>query len=626
MRTVILHYHIPKNGGATVIEILGRSFWEKFSTFDHPDSDAQVTPRDLFSLLQGNSGVNAVSSHQIFYPVPQAPEFLFFDICFLRDPLDRIRSNYDYFRLKPVGGHAISELANQLTLGQFTRRLVEEMPWTLNDVQVNLLANGQVNDPPRGIEDLDAATARMLETSFLGVVDRFNESLVAGQYGLSLLFPTLNCVQAPVNDSAKKGSTLAERTEQLREACGDDVYAELLRLNAMDFELLRRARAEVRRRFERVPDGEERLRRLREGVSKLVARGENVDESKAASHAILQPTAVAGRKAQSTPPITPAPGVLTRWMRRLRFAMNLGMMRPRSAFRQLFDADYYRQAYPDVASSGVNPFWHFVVRGAFEGRNPHPLFDTSFYLSQCPQTPSVNALCDYLRHGDAKGRRPHPLFDPEYYMRHSPDVRQLRMNSLFHYVLHGAAEGRKPHPLFQPDYYRTVCAAAGNGGNPLVHFVESEAAECCNPHPLFDCASYLRAHPEASGNPLVHYLTRPPVAHGPCEDSLGTFDTARFTFQEVDVLIVFPDSGFDVCPESKQHRLYTTLQACVSRDGFSGEIALVWQRASGEKKLLCAPQQRPFFECVRYDQLAAQINGKLAIRDNAKADTTHRSW
>ena len=245
MRTVILHYHIPKNGGATVIEILARSFWEAFSTFDHPDSDAQVTPRDLFSFLKCNSRLNAVSSHQIFYPVPRAPGFLFFDICLLRDPIDRIRSNYDYFRVKPLEGHPISELANQLTPGQFTRRLVGEMPWAVNDVQVNLLANGQVHDPPRGIEDLDAATARMLETSFLGVVDRFDESLVAGQYGLSLLFPTLNCVQAPVNDSAKKGSTLAERTEELRTACGDDVYAELVRLNSMDFELLRRARAEV---------------------------------------------------------------------------------------------------------------------------------------------------------------------------------------------------------------------------------------------------------------------------------------------------------------------------------------------------------------------------------------------
>jgi hypothetical protein len=618
MRPVILHYHIPKNGGATVIEILARSFLEAFAAFDHPDSDAEVTHGDLFSLLECNPRVNAVSSHQIFYPVPKAPGFLFFDICLLRDPIDRIRSNYDYFRVKPIRGHSISELANRLTLGQFTRRLVEEMPWTIHDVQVNLLANGQVNDPPRGIEDLDAATSRMLETSFLGVVDCFDESLVAGQYEFSGLFPTLNCVQAPVNDSARKGSTLAERTEELRRACDDDVYAELLRLNAMDFELLRRARAEVRCRFERVPDREERLRRLKEGVSILLARGENVNEPKAGSQPVSQPRKDP-RKAQWTPPGTPAPGVLTRLMRRLRFVMNFQMMRPRSAFRQLFDADYYREAYPDVAASGVNPFWHFVVQGAFEGRNPHPLVDTSFYLSQCPQARGVNALCDYVQQGDAKGRRPHPLFDNEYYIRSSPDVRQVRMNSLVHYLLHGAAEGRKPHPLFQPDYYLTVCADARNGGNPLLHFVKSEGDECCNPHPLFDCKSYRRAHPEANGNPLAHYLKRPPDAHGPREGSLGTFDTARFAIQGVDVLVVFPGSGFDACPEPKQHRTYNTIQACAARDGFSGEIALVWQDASGGKKLFCAPQQRPFFECVRYDQLAAQINGNLVIQDDAKA-------
>ena len=567
--------------------------------------------------------MNAVSSHQIFYPVPKAPGFLFFDICLLRDPMDRLRSNYDYFRVKPVRGHSISDLANQLTLGQFARRLVEEMPWTVNDVQVNLLANGQVNDQPRG-EDLDKATARMLETCFLGVVDCFDESLVAGQYGLSVLFPSLNCVQAPVNDSAKKGSTLAERTEQLKEACDDDVYAELLRLNSMDFELLRRARAEVRRRFERVPDGEERLRRLREGVSVLLARGEDVNASTAATQPVRPPRNVAGRKAKWTPAGTPAPGVVTRLMRRLRFAMDLGMMRPGSAFRRLFDADYYREAYPDVAASGVNPLWHYVVRGVYEGRNPHPLFDTNFYLSQCPRMPGVNALSDYLQHGDAKGRRPHPLFDAEYYMLCSPDVRQARMNSLLHYVLHGAAEGRKPDPLFEPDYYRTVCAGARNAANPLVHFVENEATEGCNPHPLFDCKAYLRAHPEASGNALAHYLMRTPDEHGPCEGSPGTFDTARFTILGVDVLIVFPGSGFDVCPEPKQQRIYVTLQACAARDGFEGEIALVWQDASGAKKLLCAPQQRPFFECVRYDQLAAQINGKLAIQDDAKAKRADR--
>jgi len=614
MRPVLLHYHILKNGGSSIIETLARSFWETFAAFDHPDLDAEITPRDLLSFLESNPRMQAFSSHQIFYPVPRAPGYLFFDICFLRDPIDRIRSIYDYFRAKPVEGETMSGLAYRRTLGEFTRRLVEEMPWTVNDVQVNLLASGLVHDQPRGTEDLAVATARMLETSFLGVVDCFDKSLVAGQCGLSVLFPALNCVHAPVNASAPPGTTLAQRTEQFRKACDDDVYTELLRLNAMDFELLRRARAEVRRRFDLVPGREERLRGLQEGVSILQARRENENGSNPASVAV--PPTVTSTKRQARPtttPITTAPNVFTRLTRWLVFVTNLRMMWPGSAFRRLFDANYYRESYPDVAASGMNPFWHFVLRGAFEGRNPHPLFDTNFYLSQCPRPPAINALSDYLERGDAVGRRPHPLFDPEYYTRRYPDVRQARMNSLLHYVLHGAAERRKPAPLFQPDYYLTACAAARNGGNPLVHFVESEPAECFNPHPLFDCKSYLRAHPETSGNPLAHYLTRPIDSHSSCETSPGTFDTARFTIQEVEVMIVFPDSGFDACPEPAQHRTYTALQACAARDGFSGEIALVWQDASGGKKFLCAPPQQPFFECLRYDQLAAQINGNLVV-------------
>src|SRR5689334_21516860 len=146
MRTVLLHYHILKNGGSTIMEILGRSFWENFSMFDVPDRDAKIGPRDLVSFLECHSCVKAVSSHQIYYPVPKAPGFLFFDILFVRDPIDRIRSMYDYFRRKPVERDRVCELANKHTLGEFTRHLMGEMPWIINDVQVNLLANGVVND------------------------------------------------------------------------------------------------------------------------------------------------------------------------------------------------------------------------------------------------------------------------------------------------------------------------------------------------------------------------------------------------------------------------------------------------------------------------------------------------
>ena len=50
----------------------------------------------------------------------------------------------------------------------------------------------------------------------------------------------------------------------------------------------------------------------------------------------------------------------------------------------LFDEAYYRASYPDVCASRLTPLAHFVLRGAYEGRNPHPLFDGAYYLRRNP--------------------------------------------------------------------------------------------------------------------------------------------------------------------------------------------------------------------------------------------------
>ncbi len=114
----------------------------------------------------------------------------------------------------------------------------------------------------------------------------------------------------------------------------------------------------------------------------------------------------------------------------------------------LFDVAYYRgHGIQDVAAAGVNPLLHFITVGAFEGRNPHPLFDTTFYLRKYRDvaTSRVNPLGHYLKHGAAEGRQPHPLFDPVFYLERYPDVRNAGTKPLVHYCLYGAAEGRQPH-------------------------------------------------------------------------------------------------------------------------------------------------------------------------------------
>jgi hypothetical protein len=233
-------------------DMLRRSFEENFASIDTPERDGHFSTEALLSVLNSNPHLKAVSSHQIHYPVPRVRGFLFFDLCFLRDPIDRIRSIYDYFRDKPGAGDPVSEFANQLPLGEFMTMLIKEMPWYINDAQVNLLSNGIVNDSPSAL-DFDRAVAKMLRTSFLGVVDRFAESMVGGQYFLQPGFPELACWGVPTNTTAGVGSTLEKRKALVREACDSRTYSELLRLNAMDLKLVDLARTEVERRYRCVP-------------------------------------------------------------------------------------------------------------------------------------------------------------------------------------------------------------------------------------------------------------------------------------------------------------------------------------------------------------------------------------
>jgi hypothetical protein len=210
--------------------------------------------------------MKAVSSHQFRYPVPQVPGFIFLDVCFLRDPIDRIRSMYDYFREKPVPGEPASDLARDKSIGGFIAGLVEHHAYRVSNVQVNMLANGIVNDPP--VEaDLARAMEVMLKTSFLGVVDCFEESLIAGQHFVRPLFPNLALAQQPANVSARLEDAMTARIEKFRLACDPEVFAELVRLNALDSDLVNRARTEVRRRLSLVPDTPERLRDLQNLVA-----------------------------------------------------------------------------------------------------------------------------------------------------------------------------------------------------------------------------------------------------------------------------------------------------------------------------------------------------------------------
>lgn len=73
----------------------------------------------------------------------------------------------------------------------------------------------------------------------------------------------------------------------------------------------------------------------------------------------------------------------------------------------LFDAEWYCAEYPDVANTGMDPAEHYVLHGAFEGRNPGPQFDTRQYLFDHPDLVDrgENPLLHFIRSGGAAGSR-----------------------------------------------------------------------------------------------------------------------------------------------------------------------------------------------------------------------------
>lgn len=72
----------------------------------------------------------------------------------------------------------------------------------------------------------------------------------------------------------------------------------------------------------------------------------------------------------------------------------------------LFDEDWYRERYPDVAKANKDPVVHYLMYGAAEGRDPGPMFSTNEYCATYPDVAAsnMNPLLHYIRFGGKEGR------------------------------------------------------------------------------------------------------------------------------------------------------------------------------------------------------------------------------
>lgn len=108
---------------------------------------------------------------------------------------------------------------------------------------------------------------------------------------------------------------------------------------------------------------------------------------------------------------------------------------------KLFDTAYYLQNNPDVQESGLDPYLHYVLRGASENRDPAEDFDTKFFRNQSGAT-RLDPVRHYVKAGVAAGLDPNPKFSTASYLNRYPDVAARGVNPLLHYRTDGRSEGR----------------------------------------------------------------------------------------------------------------------------------------------------------------------------------------
>ncbi len=175
----------------------------------------------------------------------------------------------------------------------------------------------------------------------------------------------------------------------------------------------------------------------------------------------------------------------------------------------LFDVSFYLSQFPAL-DDGIDPLWHYMVDGWRQGLSPHPLFEVEFYRRQLSPDVKLDKsdLEHYLEIGWSENLSPHPMFCAPFYAHRNPDIAKANMEPMVHFVLHGIGEGRSPSGLYHPVFLRQqIQDLASPDGEIVQLFMSWDREE--SPTPLLDVEYYCQHHPEAvrSGlNPFQHFV------------------------------------------------------------------------------------------------------------------------
>jgi hypothetical protein len=240
-RHVLLHAHIFKNAGSTVDRSLKESFGERWTEID-PHVYA-VGSKDVFHELERRPHLRAISTHQLRFPLEERDDICLHRIVFLRDPILRAQSIYEFERLP-----SRQDVNLPHTMQAKILSFAEWIAWCLQGPAAagpianfqtracSVTRNGHAPEDWHswvGFQQYREAEAQLAKCH-VGRVDRLPRSLLQIETALQPHFPELQLLPYAENTSRQAGMPTRRSRESIKAELGQPLYARLCEANAWD--------------------------------------------------------------------------------------------------------------------------------------------------------------------------------------------------------------------------------------------------------------------------------------------------------------------------------------------------------------------------------------------------------
>jgi hypothetical protein len=239
MRHVIVHYHLFKNAGSTVDSILTANF--PGDSHRHIEGEypwSIVEPSTLLDLARSNPRLKAISSHQARLPLPSDSSITFLPILFLRHPIDRFASVYEFERQQPESDMSPSvAIARSGGLAAFAEWVISRNATAVcRNFHVAHLSSSQTDMRYARAthEDYLKAWAHLESLPYFGIVESFAESVKNFDAIMRPHVGDLNLSFTRQNVSPGRDDSLEVRLRKIEAELGPTLHRELLEANNLD--------------------------------------------------------------------------------------------------------------------------------------------------------------------------------------------------------------------------------------------------------------------------------------------------------------------------------------------------------------------------------------------------------